>query len=198
MVEVLDAVLRVVVKGGVDAVRYRAVADEAGVSLGTVSYHYTSREALLRAALTHYLEDNVRALFALRDEYSAKSVEDVADYVVELIRRDFADKRRRVLAEYELMVFAARDPEVAGALARYEGAMVAEMARALERLGLRAPFAAARTLAEIIRGFELTGLGAPARDLEDLRGRVRTVLDAYSGDSKSVRKGGSHVTRSPR
>lgn len=177
--EILDAVLRVVAKGGVDAVRYRTVAEEAGVSLGTVSYHYRSREDLLRAALTHYLHENTQALHALRDAMSAQSLDDAAQYMVALVQHDFADPRRRVVAEYEMMVFAARDAQVAEALERFERAMVAELAHALEALGVHSPFAAARTLAEMIRGFELSSLGLPARDLQDFGQRVRAVLSAF-------------------
>jgi DNA-binding transcriptional regulator YbjK len=180
--EILAAVLRLIARAGVDGVRYREVAVEAGAPLGTVQYHFASREALLRAAFAHFLDENTRGLLALRRRFDARRLEDVADYLVATIRADFADPESPVLAEYELILYAARDPEVAAALERWERAMAGELAPALEELGAREPTALARTLIEIVRGFQLVHLGrrrsGAGADLRDLRRRLRDVLRA--------------------
>ena len=131
--DILEATLHLVAEGGVDAVRYREVAAAAGVPLGTVSYHYASRQELLRAAFTHFLEENTRALMALRARFTA------------------------------------------------------------ERLGLATPLAAARTVSEIFRGFQLVRLGRrDGDDLTDLRRRLRAFLNQR-------KKGTTHASRrSPR
>ncbi len=59
------------------------------------------------------------------------------DYLVELTKRTFEDEAM-MLAEYELTLFAARDSEVADALHEWDAAMIAELAKALEMLGMRA------------------------------------------------------------
>jgi TetR/AcrR family transcriptional regulator, regulator of biofilm formation and stress response len=185
---ILAATVRLIAAGGVDTVRYRTVADAAAVPLGTVTYHFASRDELIRAALTHYLAENTRALLALRTELQGTTVNDVASYMVELLRRDLADPERKVIAEYELIVFAARDPEVAAALHRWERAMLAELARTLEGLGVAAPFAAARTLADMLRGFELMQLSRSGADLDDFRQRLCTVLAAHMPQERKTRR----------
>jgi TetR/AcrR family transcriptional regulator, regulator of biofilm formation and stress response len=194
--DVLEATLRLIARGGVDAVRYRDVAEAARVPLGTVSYHFASREVLIREAFNHFLADNTRALTSIRARFAAERLDEVADYLTEIIRADFVDPQRRVLAEYELIVYAARDPAVADALATWERAMVAELAPALEGFGVPRPVATARTLIEIVRGFQLVRLARrgeeASSDLEDLRRRLHDVLAALTKREKP-RKGTSHA-----
>jgi AcrR family transcriptional regulator len=58
---ILDAVVRLLAQGGISAVSMRAVAREAGVSLGLVNYHYDDKTSLIRAAL-HRIEEQDIAL----------------------------------------------------------------------------------------------------------------------------------------
>ncbi|NUR07467.1 MAG: TetR/AcrR family transcriptional regulator [Nocardioidaceae bacterium] len=58
---ILDAVVRLLGTGGISAVSMRAVAREAGVSLGLVNYHYADKTSLVRAAL-HWIEQQDIAL----------------------------------------------------------------------------------------------------------------------------------------
>ncbi|MCP3670502.1 MAG: TetR family transcriptional regulator, partial [Gammaproteobacteria bacterium] len=44
---ILDSVLAVIAKEGVDAITHRRVGHEAGVSHGVVSYHFPTRDELI-------------------------------------------------------------------------------------------------------------------------------------------------------
>lgn len=48
---ILDAVVELLSHGGISSVSMRAVAREAGVSLGLVNYHYADKASLIAAAL---------------------------------------------------------------------------------------------------------------------------------------------------
>lgn len=48
---ILDAVIRLLARHGISGVSMRAVAGEAGVSLGLVNYYYTDKTGLIAAAL---------------------------------------------------------------------------------------------------------------------------------------------------
>lgn len=50
----LDAVLEVIVSDGMRAVRHRAVAERAGVALGTMTYHFKSIEDLIVSAFSYW------------------------------------------------------------------------------------------------------------------------------------------------
>ncbi len=180
---ILDATLRLIAREGVGAVRYREVAAESGVALGTISYQYSAREDLVRAAFAHFLSESTRAL---RDAASRiHGPEDVAGILVELLKADFADPTRPHLAEYELLTYAARDPLMAAAIAEWDRSTIAEFAEVAERAGLPSPFAVAHTLFDMTRGFQLGVLGQSSPDLEDFHKRVSMLLTAFaSGPSR--------------
>ena len=182
---ILEATLRLVARGGVDAVRYRDVADEAGVPLGTVSYRYPNREDLIRAAFTAFLADNTANLVAHRSRSAPATLDDIAAFMADVVRADFADPQRRYVAEYELIVYAARDRAIAEALVAWDRAMVGELGRMLERVGVPGPLAAAQTLVDLLRGFQLANLGREDRDVADFRARMMRVLHALAAQPVS-------------
>ena len=56
---ILDAVLSLLAQRGISGVSMRAVAAEAGVSLGLVNYHYEDKTSLIRAALRRIEADDI-------------------------------------------------------------------------------------------------------------------------------------------
>ncbi|MFJ9896003.1 TetR/AcrR family transcriptional regulator [Streptomyces sp. NPDC091280] len=55
----LDAAVRVVARGGLRGLTYRAVAEEAGVTHGLVVHHFGTRDALIEEALTHAIRSSL-------------------------------------------------------------------------------------------------------------------------------------------
>jgi len=60
----LNAAVRVVARGGLRKLTYRAVAEEAGTTHGLVVHHFGSRDALVEEALAHSIRTslNISAL----------------------------------------------------------------------------------------------------------------------------------------
>ena len=58
-VRILDAVLELLSTKGISGVSMRAVAREAGVSLGLVNYHYVDKVGLIAAALRRIEDDDL-------------------------------------------------------------------------------------------------------------------------------------------
>jgi AcrR family transcriptional regulator len=58
---ILQAVIELLARQGISGVSMRAVAREAGVSLGLLSYHYADKTDLIRAAL-HRIEESDLAM----------------------------------------------------------------------------------------------------------------------------------------
>jgi len=77
---IMQAVLRLLGRHGISGVSMRAVADDAGVSLGLVNYHYTDKAGLIAAALRRIGEQD---LALLSDPEST----DPADALRTVIRR---------------------------------------------------------------------------------------------------------------
>jgi len=177
---ILDATLRVISAGGVDAVTHRRVASEADVALGSTTYYFASREELVREAFRYYLAEVTSSLASLERESAIERAADVAEALIELARREFADPAL-VLAEYELILYAARDPVLAQDFNAYERGLEAQLAGPLERLGADRPVDAARTVIGLMRGFELERLTRPTTSAEDLRRRLEFVVCALTG-----------------
>ncbi|MFF8970005.1 TetR/AcrR family transcriptional regulator [Streptomyces sp. NPDC014995] len=101
----LDAAVRVVARGGLRRLTYRAVAEEAGVTHGLVVHHFGSRDALIEEALTH----------AIRSSLSSSALEPgtgrAEDFSVGLA--DMVESRPDLQAfQYELLLEARRRPEL--------------------------------------------------------------------------------------
>jgi DNA-binding transcriptional regulator YbjK len=177
--EILEAVLRVVAAEGGEAVTHRRVAAEAGVPLGSTTYYFDSRDALLREAFRCYVAGVFDMIAALEREFLRPTWGALVDFLVELTRRELLTPNVLVV-EYELLVRAARDPVLAAAFRDYERTLVSRLAETLERLGAPQPFDGARTLVAIVRGFELESLLGGGPDPEDLRRRLVPVVAALA------------------
>jgi TetR/AcrR family transcriptional repressor of bet genes len=64
--DLTDALMRVVVERGLDAVSIRTVAREAGVSIGAVQYHFATKDELLLAAYARVVDQVVARAAAIR------------------------------------------------------------------------------------------------------------------------------------
>lgn len=174
--EILQAALQLIVKTGVGAVRYREVAAVAGVALGTISYQFPTREALIRAAFEYFLTKSAASLRAFSAAARVKTAEELAALIVGIVRAEVLDPQKARLAEYELIVCAARDQDLAHALAEWDRTLVAELGSLVERVGGTAPFATALTILELTRGFQLAALSQAEPNFDDLEKRVLRFL----------------------
>ncbi|MGW3045353.1 TetR/AcrR family transcriptional regulator [Kitasatospora sp. NPDC001159] len=101
----LNAAVRVVARGGLRRLTYRAVAEEAGTTHGLVVHHFGSRDALIEEALAH----------AVRTSLSVSAVEPgtgrVADFSAGVSEMVAADPDMQAF-QYELLLESRRRPEL--------------------------------------------------------------------------------------
>lgn len=173
---IVQTTLDLIATHGVDAVSHRKVAAAAGVPLGSTTYYFESRSHLIRAAFDHYL-NLVQRWQSEVGSRSADSANALIEFLVALAQREF-EQREYVLAEYEMTLFAARDPALATALNGWYDAMLGRMAQALAAAGADDPAGAARSVLHLMRGHELERL---TRDEPDatLKDRLARLLAAY-------------------
>lgn len=196
---ILDAALRVVADGGVEAVTHRRVAAEADVPLGSTTYYFASRDDLLREAFRHHAALVYGAVDEIADGMRLASTADVVAFLLALVRREIED-RALIVVEYELIVRAARDPVLAREVNAYERALAARLGEALEQLGMAQAFEAARTLIALVRGFELECLTRETLSFDALQARLELVLAALGAArtraSAGVAQAAAPATRS--
>lgn len=177
--EILVAALRVIAAGGPDAITHRRVAAEARVPLGSLTYYFDSREDLVREAFRHYMAATGAFLDALDHEIPATTPAALVKMLVEMARREFVDPAM-VRAEYEMILYAARDPEIWREFTAWERGLEARLAANFEGLGVARPVDAARTTINLVRGFEIEKLARPTDIADDLRRRLTIVIDALT------------------
>lgn len=101
----IDAALRVVERDGVAGVSHRAVAREAAVPKTAATYYFDTIDDLLVAALTASCEAYGADLAAIAELPGEEALDRLAELMAHA-----ADRRVRLVAEYELYLLAARRP----------------------------------------------------------------------------------------
>lgn len=178
---ILRSTMEVIAAEGLDAVTHRRVAEVAGISFGSITYWFESRQSLIGAAFRSYLEHLSSLIDDLEDELAVDSPEKLRDLLVALDARLFQEPRL-VLGGYELILAAARDAELASAFVAWERLVLGRLAEALESLGAPRPFESARTLLQLIRGNGLDRLTRPDTRDDQLEHRVELVIRALLAD----------------
>jgi DNA-binding transcriptional regulator YbjK len=101
--QLIEAAVRVIARDGVAGVTHRAVAAEADVPKSAATYHFTSLDDLLVAALR---SDTEHLVAALPDPPDGSDIGWLAEELVTFVHQH----RDQVVAGYELYLLAARRP----------------------------------------------------------------------------------------
>ncbi|MBT1185790.1 TetR family transcriptional regulator [Streptomyces sp. CJ_13] len=168
---IIDAVLRIIGQDGIAAVTNRRIAKEAGVSLGSVTYHFATQHELLRESLLHFVAEETRHFTALADECSDEcsnerfDIGQAAEVVAQVAGGNAFDSRH--IAPFELYVQAGRDERLRAAAAECFAAYDLLATRILTQLGVPDPERLAGVAVALVFGQQLRRLatGAPAEDL---------------------------------
>ena len=126
-----DAVIRVVAGYGLQAVSIRAVAREAGVSVGAVQHHFATKDDLLLAAYERAIDQVVARARALPDPHTHP-----AEYVRALLRELLPLDARREAELRVALAFSARsihEPRLAALYVEGYRALVEAVTDALRR-----------------------------------------------------------------
>jgi AcrR family transcriptional regulator len=149
---ILSATAELIAEDGWSGFSTRDVAARAGVTQGIVSYHWRSKDELLReAALSATTEMFAPIGAALGRAASAHSALEQMLALAGTIR----DSPQMTLLLFETMLQAARDPQVRDALAVLIREFRDQLAAALARDGVPDPSATAAALAAALDGLFL-------------------------------------------
>lgn len=172
------ATLDVIAEEGLDAVRHRRVADLAGVSPGSTTYHFASRDDLIDEAFAYYLDQAAALLGDLAPPAAAvdRPADALLAYIDALLDREFRSPNL-VQAEYELILRATRSPMLARRLADWEDTQAAQFEAFLRAAGAPHPREMSQVLVAIIRGLELERLIHPGRRA-DFATRLAPLIEA--------------------
>lgn len=160
---IAHAALRVVGERGVEGLTHRAVAAEAGIPLGSTTYHFRTLDDLLAAAIVEAKAATDAELADWGDAITGQTdlVEAMADYLFRVLR----DHWDRTVLELELYMAALRRPSLRELSKSWDQTMPEVLERHVDVV-------TARAMALVYDGLVLQAVihGMPGRD------EVRAVL----------------------
>jgi AcrR family transcriptional regulator len=175
----LQAVRRLLVTQGIEAVTMRNVASEAGVSVGAVQYTFTNKDTLIQSAMDSVSEAFMAELMALLG--GSGSPQEALQTLCLLLAGALDGQRDAGVIWLAFVSKAATSPQIAEAHQR----AWAEMEKALEGLLSSAyPGATsddAATLLAVLDGLAVARVTEPARmPIDRARRIVLNVLSSFS------------------
>jgi DNA-binding transcriptional regulator YbjK len=182
--QILEAALRVIGRSGRQAVTHRAVAEEAGVPLGSTTYYFDSRDDLLGQALEYVAASEAERYDERAGELrSVKTPHELADRLIdELVAA--AKDRIAYIAEYEIWLEAGRRPELREAAQNWCNAEQRSVAVAMEALGSSDPATDASLVVAAIDGLGERVLAReedPAGAAKEFRPELRRLIERLVG-----------------
>lgn len=167
---IIHAVLRIIGQDGVSGLTNRRIAKEAGVSLGSVTYHFATQHDLLCESLLHFVAEETRWFTELAERYRADQIGP--DQAATAIREVSAGATLEAeeIAPYELYLQAGRDPRLRAAAEESFTAYDRLATTILTALGIRDAERYAPATVALIMGRSLRHLatGQAAVDLADM------------------------------
>lgn len=166
---IIEAVLRIIGEDGVAAVTNRRIAKEAGVSLGSITYHFATQHDLLRESLRSFVEQETRRFTDLAARHCGEQVSlaEAGDLVGRVAADTAFDSTH--IAPFELYIQAGRDEQLRSAAAECFTAYDRLAATILESLGVPDAERLAAPVVAMVTGMQLRRLatGAAGDDLVD-------------------------------
>jgi DNA-binding transcriptional regulator YbjK len=173
---IMRTTLDLIGQEGIAAVTNRRVAAAAGISLGSLTYHFESQHDLLRESLLLFVGEEVERLRVLAAELRERrpGFGEVAAEIERVMRE--TGNRAQGLVEIELHTRAARDPGLREASRRcfeaYEDLAVAS----LEALDVPDPDRLARSIVALLYGLALRRLGTGDSDVSGTAEALLTIV----------------------
>ena len=176
--KILRATLALIGSDGIGAVTNRNVARAAGVSLGSLTYHFDSQSALVRETLGLFLTEEVERLRALADRLEGAQLD--AEQGAGALQALLSQEPERRLAKLEILLEAARDERLRPAAMQCFAAYDDLAAAAGTALDVDGAAELAPMIVALIDGLQLRRLAGGDEEL-DLARPLLTLLRALRG-----------------
>ena len=181
--QILMATLETIADQGVDAVTHRSVGRQAGLSNGVVSYHFPTRDSLILKSFEYYFgsfEDLLTKAGWKSDE--KMTTRRIIDILTAVIAEELVSAKT-TLVEQELILIAARKPELAALYREWEKIGLEIFAAGLKQSGFEKPMRIAKIIVNVIRGFLLESLTDFSLTKMHFKERISVLITSLSSQS---------------
>ncbi|MEM0985149.1 MAG: TetR/AcrR family transcriptional regulator [Pseudomonadota bacterium] len=182
---ILRGVLSLIGESGIDKVTHRIAARRAGVSPGTVSYHFPTRDDLISSAFSQYVADYQEGLSSA---IAGSPIEDRGALIRFLSETTALSPEQLTVTaiEYEMALMAHRDAAISSDVKAWQRTMEPILSDVLETLGVARPIEGARQILAVCRGTEfevmVRGVGVSKDQFEQ---RLNRLIDALLSEDNS-------------
>ncbi len=157
--KLLQATIEVAARVGIAGVTHRAVTEQAGLPLATVSYFFDSIDALIEEALRVRARADTREQVALAEELAGAHI--TPDGIARAFASDITQRFPETLALFEIFLHAARDPAIRDAVGEALAAKREAAAAGARAAGSPDPDTAAPALVALVHGLMLHEMAVP-------------------------------------
>ncbi|MFT5014995.1 MAG: DNA-binding transcriptional regulator YbjK [Planctomycetaceae bacterium] len=176
--KILYAALEVIALEGVDAITHRRVGKQSQLSNGVVSYHFPTREDLVNETFLFHLRQLEQLSEDITQLKPSANLSDFIDATVEFVKRDQATPHL-VRADYELILYAARQPALANIFRDWEDVLAINIAAQLKNFDIKDAKRCARIVINLVRAYELECMTHPKLELQEFRVRLQRVVSGF-------------------
>lgn len=171
--DLVAAAVELLAEEGMRGVTHRRIEQRAGVSQGTVKYHYGSLEGLVTAVVEHMVDVEVASVLVVPPELVTSALEsgetpDEVWHRADAVVSEILGRPHLVRARFELYLHAATRPELQEVIGRGREQFVAKAADSLQEVvgtdDSRDAESAARMVLALVDGALLHHLSAPRPD----------------------------------
>ncbi len=178
--KILRAAIRLIEERGADNVTHRLVAEAAQVSPGTTTYHFQTREDLIREAFDLYIFDYGDALDRALEIRPLLTLQDTAKFLAAMTALS-PDEAGHAQFEYEMVNHARREPALLDRVDTWSRLLETRVGATLISLAMPAPLRTANLVMTVCRGTEFDVLTRNACiDRTVFEARLLAVLIASS------------------
>lgn len=179
--QILEAALRLLAQDGASIITHRAVAQEAGVPIAATTYYFNSKEHLIAEAFRLHAEKEARRVAEATKAIDTELTKhQLADRLAEFLSYGLHHARMTLIAEFELLLQAARHPELESYSRIFYDTIAAQVERTLAYIGSPSPECDTRIIMATLAGLEVDNLSTPttALDPAKLHDLMHRLLDA--------------------
>ncbi len=176
--QILDAAVRVIGTGGLASLTHRAVAEAAGVPLGSMTYYFRDREELVDQTMLYAVEIERQRMASILESVTG---EPTVERSVELLTEIFLDKTIADplydLALFEMFMEATRNPGLRQRTIAWSGLIAGIVDRVLPPTDPSLPRQMAiQIVAALIDGLMLESASNQELSLEELSDHLRATI----------------------
>lgn len=187
--QILDAAVRVIGTGGLASLTHRAVAEAAGVPLGSMTYYFRDREELIDQTMAYAVEIERERMTGIVEEVTG---EPTVDQSVDLLTTIFLDKSIADplydLALFEMFMEATRNPDLREKTIAWSDLIAGIVDRVLPPTDPALPRPMAiQIVAALIDGLMLESASNQELTLEQLSEHLRATIERLVAASEPSR-----------